>query len=95
MTVRIDIEIPAISVEYLRTSLLSDLGMSGQPVEGALLPLDQTPEAADWSDGEWDDTDVRWLYSGGLAPGVYALWVRITGAGGVTPVRTPGLVLLT
>lgn len=90
----IELELPAVSVEYIRTTVTTDTDLSGLPVEGALLPVEPgEPASIAWTAAEWDGDAIRWLYPGGYTTGVYEFWVRITAAG-ETPVRRTGLVLL-
>lgn len=71
------------SKEYLNVAVTPPAGVTinGQAVSIAVVARNATPTAQDFRPGTWAGTTARVLVGPGelvLAPGVFAVWVKIT-----------------
>lgn len=93
------LEIPSISIEYLRVPITGPTGvdLTELAVELAVVPDGQIPAPADWQTGLWIGSDAAALIGTGaltLTRGTYDVYVKITSSPEV-PVLLSGSIYIT
>lgn len=79
------LNIPSLSVEYVRVPVSGPAGLTSLAVDMAVVPEGQDPDVGDWKTASWSDTGSEALVLVGpvtdlaLTKGVtYGVWVKIT-----------------
>lgn len=77
------LQIPSLSVEYVKVPVTGPDDLTSLTVEMAVLPDGQDPTGGDWESGTWIGTSAAILIGPAtslpLTKGItYGVWVRIT-----------------
>lgn len=79
------LEIPSISVEYVKVPIVGPPDLASLPVQMAIVPQGQDPTSGDWKTASWIDSSASVLIGPGTTlpltkGGNYGIWIKITGS---------------